>query len=104
MNKVYGKLRQEDLPTIEALVSLFRQHNLFSGLHGTSLWNPNYKDVDLLVVSLTNDVAAFKLALQAMLVAQKGEIVEEKGDDVMGLDYDIRIGSMVLHLSFVILL
>ncbi len=104
MNKVYGKLRQEDLPSIEAMVSLFRKHNLFSGLHGTSLWNPNYKDVDLLVTSVTNDVAAFKQALQEMLEAQKGQIVEEKGDDVMGLDYDIRIGSMVLHLSFVILL
>ena len=56
------------------------------------------------MVSLTNDVAAFKLALQAMLEAQKGEIVEGRGDEVMGLDYDIRIGSMVLHLSFVILL
>lgn len=104
MDKVYGKLRQEDLPLIQEIVNLFRKHELSSGLHGTSLWNPNYKDVDLLVVSSTNDVLAFRVALQEMLLAQKGQVIKEKGNDMMGLDYDIKVEGMVLHLSFVILL
>jgi len=104
MEKVYGKLREGDLPVLESTLTLFRKYGLKAGLHGTSLWNSKYKDIDLLVFSQSNDVKVFKEALNELLQVDNVELLGQKGDDVSGLDYDIKIDQTILHLSFVILL
>ena len=55
----YGKIRKEDLPLVREIIDIFKKHNLKAGLHGTSLWNPRYMDIDLLVVSNKNLVDDF---------------------------------------------
>jgi len=102
----YGKIREEDIGALENLVELFKKHGLRAGLHGTSLWNKNYKDLDLLVVSESEKVGVpeFKVALAELLEMFSATVSGENGDDTIGLDYDIQIGKLVLHLSYVILL
>jgi hypothetical protein len=100
----YGKLREKDAPILKSVVELFRKHNLKSGLHGTSLWNPNYKDVDLLVISDKNAIVDFYAALEEMKVRRDVKIISQRGNEKIGLDYDVEIGRLILHLSYVILL
>ena len=100
----YGKLRQEDIPLFEKVVTIFKDHNLHCGLHGTSLWNAAYKDVDLLVISQSNDVSTFRKALDELQSRLHAEILEEKGNESAGLDYDIKLENMILHVSYVVLL
>ena len=47
----------------EQIIKIFRKNKLNCGLHGTSLWNQNYKDVDLLVFSLGDKSENFIKAL-----------------------------------------
>ena len=83
---------------------IYRKYGLKSGLHGTSLWNQKYKDVDLLVFSLSGDINSFKKAFNELLEKHYGKILGQRGKEISGLDYDVKIGNMVLHLSYVILL
>ena len=101
---VYGKLRKEDVPVLKSVVAILKKHKLNAGLHGTSLWNPKYKDVDLLVVSDKNGAREFLWALDEMKETHGAEILEQKGNETIGLDYDIKIGTLILHLSYVVLL
>lgn len=102
MNKL-GKLLEVDKEIILGIIKIFKKHELGIGIHGTSLWNPKYKDVDILAVSKTNNVQAFDKALKELLKQYKGKILDQKGDSYIGLDYDIKIGKLIVHLSFVIL-
>ncbi len=102
MNKL-GKLRESDKEIILGTINIFKENKLGIGIHGTSLWNPKYKDVDMLAVSKTNNVQDFDKALKELLKQYKGKILEQKGDSTIGLDYDIKIGKLIVHLSFVIL-
>src|SRR3989344_7899300 len=96
-----GKLKAEDIPLILAIVDICRRNGLEAGLHGTSLWNAKYKDIDLLVFSLANDVQVFRKALESILKEQQGKILEQKGNEKIGLDYDIQIKKVIVHISFV---
>jgi len=100
----YGKLRKEDIPLIDSVTALFKTHNLRTGLHGTSLWNAKYKDVDLLVCSLQNDVHSFLTSLESLKKEHHAKILEQRGNEHIGLDYDISIGGLILHVSYVVLL
>lgn len=106
MENIYGKLRPEDVPTLKSVIELFRKHGLRAGLHGTSLWNAQYKDVDLLVIasSENTDVKNFLEALEDLKKQYLAKILQQKGDKTIGLDYDIEIDKMILHLSYVVLL
>ena len=101
---VYGKIRPEDLPMLKSVVEIFRKHNLKAGLHGTSLWNPRYKDVDVLVVSVENKVNDFYSAFEEVKRQFNAKVLEQKGNETVGLDYDVEIGKLILHLSYVVLL
>jgi len=103
---IYGKLRPEDVPTLKLVIELFRKHGLRAGLHGTSLWNAQYKDVDLLIVapSENSGVKNFLEALEDLKKQYPAKILQQKGGENIGLDYDIEIGAMILHLSYVVLL
>jgi capsular polysaccharide biosynthesis protein len=106
MENIYGKLRPEDVLTLKLVIELFRKHNLRAGLHGTSLWNAQYKDVDLLVVALSENSGAksFLEALADLKKEYSAKILQQKGEENIGLDYDIEIGKIILHLSYVVLL
>ena len=101
----YGEISADDLILLKQVIEVFRKSNLSCGLHGTSLWNPKYKDVDLLVVSQgTAGVKEFLRALEHLQQKLKAKIVDHRGNDAIGLDYDVKIGKMNLHLSYVVLL
>jgi len=106
MKNIYGKIRGEDLPLLESVVQIFKKRGLKGGLHGTSLWNRNYKDVDLLVVSgsSASGVESFLMALDDLKNKHSAKILKEKGNELIGLDYEVEIGKMILHLSYVVLL
>lgn len=104
MSNVYGKLRKEDVPILQSLLKSLRKYNLRGALHGTSLWNSKYKDVDLLVISAHNDVIAFKQWLAKALNEHQAQILAEGGNEVIGLDYEPKIKDTVFHISFVRLL
>jgi len=104
MNEKYGKIRKEDLDTVKKAVKIFHKHKLNVGLHGTSLWNHRYKDIDMLVTSKSNKAKHFLDALEELKHVHGIRIVEERGDKETGLDYYIEIGTLVLHLSYVVLL
>ena len=99
-----GKLKTEDVPTIVQIVETLRRNGLQAGLHGTSLWNTKYKDIDLLVCSSSNCTSIFRKALESILKENQGVILEQRGNEKIGLDYDIQIKRIVIHISFVILL
>jgi hypothetical protein len=105
MSKEYGEIRAEDLVVLKQIIEVFRKANLSCGLHGTSLWNHKYKDVDLLVVSQgTSGVKEFLRTLEELQKKFKAKVTDHRGNETIGLDYDIKIGKMNLHLSYVILL
>ena len=103
MDKKFGKLRQEDLGVVEEVLSILKAYTLSCGLHGTSLWNAQYKDIDLIAFSQDNDISAFRSAIKEL--QEKGAVIEqERGDEVVGIDLDVSYKGSALHLSFVILL
>lgn len=105
MDSVSEKIRKEDLPSLKSVVEILRQHNLMAGLHGTSLWNGKYKDVDLLVISDSADGSKeFFRAVDEIKNGNNAKILEQKGNDTIGHDLDIEVGKMILHLSYVVLL
>src|SRR5574341_2319418 len=83
---VYGKVRDEDLPVVKSAIGIFKKHNLKAGLHGTSLWNQNYKDIDVLVVSDKNQVSDFYAAFVEL--EKLGKVLGQRGNEIVGLDYD----------------
>jgi len=105
MKEVYGEISAEDLIILKQIIEIFRKANLSCGLHGTSLWNPKYKDVDLLVVSQgSSGVKEFLRALEELQRKLHGKIIDHRGNETIGLDYDVKIGKMNLHISYVVLL
>lgn len=104
MKATYGKLREKDVPVIASVVRIFKKHNLKAGLHGTSLWNPKYKDIDILVISLRNQAQKFYQALEELQKRNQAKIINQRGNETVGLDYDIKIEKAVLHVSYVVLL
>ena len=106
MEKVYGKLREEDRPVLERVVKFFKEAGFGVGLHGTSLWNQHYKDVDLLVFSDAGKagVMEFLAAVKKISQKHKGEVVNQKGNEEIGIDCDLNIGPVTLHISYVVLL
>ena len=97
----YGKIRPEDIPTVEIAVKVFAKHGLSAGVHGTSLWSDAYTDLDLLVFSEKNDADSFRKALEELVTMLNSSIVLQKGDDEIGLDYELQTDTVLLHLSFV---
>ena len=94
-NHRYGKIRSEDVFLLEFVLKVMRKR----GLHGTSLWNRNYKDIDLLVIGKNEDFA------KAIKVLEKnGSILDYKGDSTIGHDYNLRLKDARFHISNVILL
>lgn len=108
MNKgTLGKTRSEHVELLENIVSIFKANNLDSGIHGTSLWNENYKDLHLLVFTKdSHGLENFKNSLESIKSRYKVNLGEMRGDDNIGLDLDIDIndGGLTLHLSYVIIL
>ena len=104
MKVSYGKLRPEDRPALESAVRAFRANGLRSGLHGTSLWNPRYKDIDLLVVAFEKEGVRDFLKAVSRLKKQGAKVLAKRGNEKIGLDYDMKFGKAVLHVSYVPLL
>ena len=106
MDEIYGKIRPEDLAALKSVVELFRKNNVKVGLHGTSLWNSKYKDVDLLAVSISGQHGSknFSKAMEELKKQFSAKIVGQNGNEAVGLDYDVEIGKLVLHVSYVPLL
>ena len=100
MHHQYGKLQEKDLPLLESVVEVFKRHGFNAGLHGTSLWNPNYKDIDLLIVG--KDTAAFRKALVEATMKCKGQIDNLKGSTEIGLDCDLKTPHAIIHISYVL--
>ncbi|MFQ5620586.1 MAG: hypothetical protein ACE5FT_01960 [Candidatus Nanoarchaeia archaeon] len=98
----YGKLRSADKEVFESVVSMFKAHGLDCALHGTSLWNSAYKDIDLLVIGGT--VGDFRKALSEIKKVYDYTLEFEKGNADVGLDLEIIIGEVVLHISYVLIL
>jgi hypothetical protein len=107
MGEILGKLRKEDVPIIKDIVAILKEFKLNCGLHGTSLWNSSYKDVDLLVFSNNpTGLVDFRKAIQKVSEKFPVAIGKERGNDKIGLDLDLNIdnGKIYLHLSYVVLL
>src|SRR3989344_3489559 len=104
MTQKFGKLREEDIPILNEIIVIAKKNGLQFGLHGTSLWNDQYKDVDLLVTSQENNATNFKSFLEEVKEKYSAKIVNERGNEEIGLDCDIKIGRTVLHVSYVVLL
>ena len=99
-----GKLRKEHQSLFKEIVEHFKEYNLKAGIHGTSLWNRKYKDVDLLLFSEDNNAASFLQAFETLKSKYPYKILHEKGTPQAGLDYEIEIEGLILHLSFAITL
>lgn len=105
MEAIYGKMREEDLPILKSAIEVFKKEGLKAGLHGTSLWNAQYKDVDVLVISTEKSgLSHFRKALGLLKKELSANVLQEKGNEEIGLDYDLEIGKLVLHVSYVVLL
>lgn len=104
-NARFGRLRIEDVPILEKALSILKTHHFQAGLHGTSLWNSNYKDIDLLVISESGNSGAveFLLALKELETALGGRIQNQKGNETIGYDAELISGSCVFHISYVVL-
>src|SRR3989338_6687470 len=94
---IYGKIRDEDLPVLKSVIEIFKKQGFQTGLHGTSLWNKSYKDVDLLVVSSKKDADDFLELLNVLKKQCDAVLMEGRGNKTVGLDYDIKIGKLILH-------
>ncbi len=108
MGTVYGKIRKSDLRVVEQVIGIFRKRHLRAGLHGTSIWNPHYRDIDLLVVfpkkPRQEGVENFRKGLVDLQKNLGARVIGMRGDETAGLDYDIRISKAFLHISYVVLL
>lgn len=106
MNTKYGNIREEDVPVLEKVLELFEKNGLKAGLHGTSLWNKSYKDIDLLAVSFkeTGGVDDFLRVVETLENELGAQVGEMRGNELIGLDCDLEIGPTIFHLSYVILL
>lgn len=88
-----------------ASLGFFQKRRLKVGLHGTSLWNSKYKDIDLLAVSDRKTGIKDCIASIADLKKKyRAKVLGHRGNESIGLDYDIKIGKMILHLSYVVIL
>ena len=101
----YGEVRLEDFSVLKSAIEIFKKHGLQCGMHGTSLWNSKYKDIDLLVMSgsKSNGVKEFLNALEEIRKQFKGKILQKKGNEDVGLDYDLLVGKTILHISYVVI-
>ena len=106
----YGKIRPVDIPSLETAIGIFNKHGLCAGIHGTSLWNPRYKDIDLIVVHGDNEhcVPEFLSAIEEIKTQLDCEVVNQNGNASIGYDLEIRVNeeskTLVLHVSYVVLL
>ncbi len=104
MNKeALGELRKNDIKTLTFATSLFKKYGFSSALHGTSLWNKNYKDIDLVVFpknSRAGEVGKFLVALEK-LQKSGAKIKTARGNKKIGFDYDINFKKSRVHLSYV---
>ena len=104
MNTHYGAIRNEDIPVLDSVLAIFKKHNLSVGFHGTSLWNPRYKDIDILVTSSAKDAQLFLTALDDIQKKHQANMTKIQGNNEIGLDYDLVIDNTIIHASYVILL
>lgn len=104
---IYGKIRPSDLATVKKVVSLLKRKGLRVGLHGTSLWNRNYKDIDVLVIHPSSNLKGleyFQFVLEKIGKMPRAKVLGVRGNAEVGLDVDVSLGQTVLHLSYVLLL
>ena len=104
MKADYGRLRKADIPKLESLVRFFGKLQMHCGLHGTSLWNSHYKDVDLLVFSSKSNPTKFLRMLKSFVKSKNGKLLEERGNPLIGYDVDVRLGRTIFHISYVLIL
>ncbi len=104
MDLRYGKVQKRDSAKLKSILAIFKKHHLQCGLHGTSLWTPKYKDIDILVFSPKRLVNDFELAIRAIQRKFKAKILEMRGNEKIGYDGDLQIGKMIYRLSYVIIL
>lgn len=108
MGTAYGKIRKSNLRVVEQVIGIFRKYHLRAGLHGTSIWNSYYRDIDLLVVYLGKSkregIDNFRKALADLQKHFGAKVTGTRGDETAGLDYDIQIQKTFLHISYVVLL
>ena len=101
--KALGEIRKGDVPAVKSAVKIFKSAGFSCALHGTSLWNKNYRDIDL-VVSRPNvnprDIAKFLVALERFK-KQGAKIKNAKGNKDIGFDYDVLLQKTRLHVSYV---
>lgn len=104
-SKMLGKIRQPDRSILGKAISTFKKHGLCAGLHGTSLWNPRYKDIDLLVVQGDTEhcVPEFLSAIEEIKTQFDCEVVNQFGNASIGYDLQIQFPHLVLHVSYVLL-
>lgn len=104
-SKRYGKIRPPDRILLEKVVSIFKNHGLQAGLHGTSLWNSRYKDIDVLVVQsdAKHCVPEFLSAIEEIKTQFDCEVVNQLGNASIGYDLHIKFSHLVLHVSYVVL-
>jgi hypothetical protein len=88
------------------VVHIFGKHRFQTGIHGTSLWNKQYKDIDVLVFSPSEEVGVeeFHDALQDILVRLDARLLNQKGNETIGIDCEVGIHDAVFHISYVVLL
>ena len=101
--KALGKIRKGDVPAIMSVIKIFKSAWFSCALHGTSLWNKNYKDIDLVVFprsSRAGGVGKFLVALE-QLKKSGAKIKTARGNEKIGFDYDIDFSKTRLHVSYV---
>jgi hypothetical protein len=95
-------LREEDIPQVQKVVSIFKKHGFGVGVHGTSLWNRKYKDIDLLVFSkdASTNPETYKKVIQELQSEHDAKILEQKGSAELGWDHELNLAETILHISY----
>ena len=100
----YGKVQPEDKKALKLLIREFKSKAFHCGIHGTSLWNKNYKDIDILVFSVINRSKSFIEVIENLIKKMGFKLLYKKGTKDAGLDYEMEKGNCIFHISYVILL
>ncbi|MEK6902077.1 MAG: hypothetical protein AABX02_00620 [archaeon] len=104
MDERFGRLRPADVSKLESLIDWFAKAGFRCGLHGTSLWNAKYKDIDLLVFSSKPKSDSFLRTFNKVLKLSGATLIEQRGNSQIGFDMDVRWGRTIFHLSYVVVL
>ncbi|MCH8049145.1 hypothetical protein IH979_00295 [Patescibacteria group bacterium] len=106
MKSVYGQIKKDDITVLKTVVELLKEHDLAVGIHGTSLWNPEYKDIDLVVFGMARRAqpADFLDVIDHLKKDLNAEILKQRGDEKVGFEVELKVRKARFHLSYVILL